>query len=322
MRPTPSIILCAVTLVLAVNPAAATQDRQQDQVHAEMVETLKAYAVYKMGLYDEAFERWLALAEKGNAQGILNIGNMYQEGKGVPADAAKAFAWFLKGAEQGDPHCLLNVARAYASGLGVGRDGEAAERYFREAAGAGSNEAQRHVGKAHLAKGATEEARYWLRRAADNGDAEAVLLLGGLPGAAPADRIGPDAPEWAGVKALVEDLDAAASVRDPAGLTAQLASDAKVEVKLPGEPQHRAMSTGELQGLWRATFDSTNRYRFTRARFDAERAGGDVRITSVIDEYLTTDAKTRHLRLDEVMVVSFVGSEPSIRSLRLTVTPV
>ena len=52
----------------------------QARIHTEMVEALEAYAYQKMGQHEQAFIKWMVLAEKGNAQGILNVANAYQDG--------------------------------------------------------------------------------------------------------------------------------------------------------------------------------------------------------------------------------------------------
>lgn len=120
-----------LTALIALAPYAIHSHAADDQaqVARNMIKTLEAYAVYKMGQYDLAFERYLELAEKGNRQGMMNVANMYAEGKGVPQNDGKAFQWYLRLAETGDRIGMEAAAAAYRSGQGVEMDTERA-RYW------------------------------------------------------------------------------------------------------------------------------------------------------------------------------------------------
>lgn len=116
-------VVMAVTFLMLLSPAVnGDESEQQMGVAREMVKVLEAYAVYKMGQYDLAFERYQALAKSGSHQGMYNLGNMYANGVGVEQDNAKAFEWYLKGAEAGDKLSMSAVAEAYAQGLGTEAD--------------------------------------------------------------------------------------------------------------------------------------------------------------------------------------------------------
>lgn len=123
-----------VTLIPHATTAHASDD--QTRVARDMIRTLEAYAVYKMGQYDLAFERYLALAEDGNRQGMLNVANMYSEGKGVAQSDSKAFSWYRKAAEIGDRTSMEEIASAYRTGKGVQKNAERA-RYWEMRAQAG-----------------------------------------------------------------------------------------------------------------------------------------------------------------------------------------
>lgn len=168
----PRIIrLVAFSLIISTISWAG-QNQGQDRNQREMVEALEAYAVFKMGRHEEAFEAWLALAQKGNTQGMLNVGNMYQTGQGVEQDSAKARYWYQQGAAQGDSNAWLALAQLAESG-----DSKTAIRLYQRAAQAGSTEAQRHVAQHLLAHNQTQAACIWLQRATDQDDDEARVLL-------------------------------------------------------------------------------------------------------------------------------------------------
>ena len=61
-------------------------------------------------------------AEQGDARAQYNLGGMYREGRGVPPDAAGAVAWYRRAAEQGHTRAQYNLGGMYAEGLGVPPD--------------------------------------------------------------------------------------------------------------------------------------------------------------------------------------------------------
>lgn len=76
---------------------------------------------------------------------------------------------------------MIWLSMFYEEGLGVPPDPVRAEAIMREAAESGYSVAQYHLGAALLARAGSPEqrteARVWLRRAADQGDADAAALL-------------------------------------------------------------------------------------------------------------------------------------------------
>lgn len=158
-----------------------------DRASTEAVESLKAYAVYKAGDYEQARELWLSLAERGNTTAMNNLANMYEQGQGVAQDRVKAAEWLRRAAELGDPVAQLNLGLAYEKGLGVERDNHNAARWFQEAAEQGDKDAQFNLGvmlataygegpdKATAAE--VEQAVHWLRKAAAQNHPEAGPFL-------------------------------------------------------------------------------------------------------------------------------------------------
>ena len=56
---------------------------------------------YEKGNYDQAIELFLPLATQGNANAQYNLGLMYDEGKTVTQDYARAYMWFSLAASKG-----------------------------------------------------------------------------------------------------------------------------------------------------------------------------------------------------------------------------
>lgn len=129
-----SVAFFAFFLVSAPVVAGSVNDSDdQTRIARDMVKALQAYAVYKMGQYDEAFERYCELAERGNSQGILNVANMYAAGLGTAQDLEKAFEWYMTAAEKGDVIGMEAVADAYREGQGVAQSSSKADDWLARA---------------------------------------------------------------------------------------------------------------------------------------------------------------------------------------------
>ena len=59
-------------------------------------------AAYHNGDYNAALRLWRPLADHGNAAAQFNLGVMYNNGRGVPRDYARAYMWFSLAAASGD----------------------------------------------------------------------------------------------------------------------------------------------------------------------------------------------------------------------------
>jgi TPR repeat protein len=128
---------------------------------------------YAQKLYQQA-------AAKGIAAASYNLGRLLQ--RGLPADKrdpAKALAAYEKAARAGDP--FARVAMAYLvpeNDLAAGS--RAAEEWMKAAAAQGLADAQLALGRLQRGRaGAPQEhdARAWLRKAAEGGNAAAAFLL-------------------------------------------------------------------------------------------------------------------------------------------------
>ena len=148
----------------------------------------------KNGDYSTALKEFLPLARQGNADAQFNLGNMYQNGEGVPQDDKEAARWYRLAAEQEDAGVAaaiaqLNLGIMYHEGLGVPQDDKEAARWYRLAAEGGLTFAQANLGiMYHEGLGVPQdykEAARWFRSAAEQnaqlkfkGEAVAQLGLG------------------------------------------------------------------------------------------------------------------------------------------------
>ena len=130
-----------------------------------------AQAAYDRGRYATALEIWQPLAEQGNADAQVGLGNLFLGGYGLARDDRAAMEWFRKAAEQGSTvgqfsfgslyygrkefgaaatwyrraaeqgHAVaqLRLGKMYAEGLGVDRDDVRAYKWFSIAAARGAD---------------------------------------------------------------------------------------------------------------------------------------------------------------------------------------
>lgn len=157
-----------------------------------------------------------AEAARGRADAVATLGWMYETGKGVAEDSAKAASLYRSAAAQGDafgqwrmgvmidegriagshaeavalfreaaakksPGALASLGVMYATGRGVERDYEASMRYYQAAARRGSAHGLQGIGVLYangqgVGRNMNEALAHWLVAAAA-GDEEAMKLL-------------------------------------------------------------------------------------------------------------------------------------------------
>jgi TPR repeat protein len=84
--------------------------------------------------YSEALRWFRKAAEDGMVTANYRIGQIYQQGWGVPQDYAEAARWFRKGAERGDFDAQEEMGHIYEIGQGVPQDKVEAHMWWNLAA--------------------------------------------------------------------------------------------------------------------------------------------------------------------------------------------
>ena len=121
-------------------------------------------------------------AEQGHAPGQAALGFMYDTGRGVEQDDAEAVRWFRRSADLRHARGQHNLGVMYREGRGVERDYEEAVRWFRRAAEQGNALGQASLGSMYRdGRGVEQNAREairWFRRSADQGNSYGQAYLG------------------------------------------------------------------------------------------------------------------------------------------------
>jgi hypothetical protein len=177
-------------------------------------------------------------AEHGNANAQFNLGVMYENGRGVDKDEAKAVEYYSKAAWQGQDDAQFNLGNMYFDGRGVAKDDSKAVAWWQRAAEQGhvealvvlsalekkaeeaerlkKAEAEEKAREASIAEGAEHlkkaEAKE-IRKAAEQGNVHAQFLLGvRYEGGVGVDKDEAKAVEWYSKAAGQGDVEALAAL--------------------------------------------------------------------------------------------------------------
>ncbi len=93
------------------------------------------YVTYDRADYATSLKVWLPLAEKGDMQAQIYVGEIFEKGIGVPPDYISAANWYQKAADQGSARAQISLGFLYERGLGVKRDLNSALNWYRKASG-------------------------------------------------------------------------------------------------------------------------------------------------------------------------------------------
>jgi uncharacterized protein len=158
------------------------QARSENDTNAVL--NLKAYAVFKMGQYDEAKAMWEDLAKKGNTTALINLANLFEQGNGVKKDKKEALKYIQKAAELNDDRAQYELGIEYEKGIYIQRDISKAEYWLKKACENENSDAYlaygimlataKGKGVENITSEQKSEALKWLKLAKQEGKSEAV----------------------------------------------------------------------------------------------------------------------------------------------------
>ena len=90
----------------------------------------KGLAAARSGDFETALREWTPLAEGGYLYAQFNLGQIYNNGDGVPQDYKTAVKWFSLAAEQGHELAQYNLGVNYYEGKGVPQDYKTALKWY------------------------------------------------------------------------------------------------------------------------------------------------------------------------------------------------
>ena len=139
----------------------------------------------KRGADDDVLQYYEQSAAKGSVDAQLTLGHLHYHGaRGLPADAAKAFAYYSKAASAGEPAAFAHLGNMYAQGVGTDQDNATALEYFRRGAARDHPPSQNGLGfmymHGHGVARDFKKALEYFKTAAERGNAEAQFNLGAM----------------------------------------------------------------------------------------------------------------------------------------------
>jgi len=88
--------------------------------------------------YAKAREWFTKAANKGNADAMCKLGDLYYYGRGAATDYAKALEWYTKAADKGNADAMNGLGRLYYNGYGVTQNYTKAREWWTKAANKGN----------------------------------------------------------------------------------------------------------------------------------------------------------------------------------------
>jgi len=166
--------------------------------------------------YGAAYAEFKTLADQGDPDAQVNLGNLYMRGLGVAQDYAAAFDWYRKAADQNNAVAEGKLGILHYYGLGTIRDSDQAAKCFRKAAEQGEASAQTVLGTLYAqGEGVIRdpvEAYFWLTLAFDYGSEGAAQTRASV-----AEEMSPG--EIAEALTKVEEWKRKKGIPDPGGMS-------------------------------------------------------------------------------------------------------
>ncbi len=115
--------------VWAINYGMASGNISIKHTYDKLMSSMNPGMIYQYIMYNKDPEKKTQLleilekiAESGNIDAILKLGNMYRDGVRVQSDSKKALYWYNKGAKMGNVFCQMRAGEMYRDGKGTNID--------------------------------------------------------------------------------------------------------------------------------------------------------------------------------------------------------
>lgn len=141
----------------------------------------KGMQAYQERDYFTALGALYPLAQEGDPQAQRQVGIMFANGQGVPADGEAAARWLERAARQEDIDAQRLLGRMLSQGRYLARDTEQARRWLERAAANGDPNAQFYLASLYQTsemQGSRQAAFEWMKAAAEQGHLAAQGNLG------------------------------------------------------------------------------------------------------------------------------------------------
>jgi TPR repeat protein len=141
----------------------------------------KSRAAYQVENYEAARKDLEELARRGFPEAMTKLGEMYVAGNGMKPDPQKGLALFRQAeAQEKYPPAIIDIGQAYRLGVGVPKSAAKAKEYFERALALGDADAYAQLGLLEQDAKHYATAEDYFNKAINAGDGNAWRLLGDL----------------------------------------------------------------------------------------------------------------------------------------------
>lgn len=170
------LFLLSASVVVAMM-SSARQTRAQAPGEAIFQ---RAIARYRAGDHAGAAVLVRQAADAGNPTATYEMGYLYENGDGVPKDAARSAEWYMRGARMGNAASEAAVGQLYENGNGVRENWDTAAQWYMKSAKQGYVMGEFRLGRAYqYGVGIPIDinaAKQWYDRAAAQGDSQSEFF--------------------------------------------------------------------------------------------------------------------------------------------------
>jgi len=175
------MVLCVAILTCYAGEASTNKSASQIIDDSSTAEFRQGMEAYQKQQYSSALRYFRQAAGRGDVEAIVQMGLMYDFGRGVCQNYTEAMRWYLKAAEKGEPRAMYLVGHMYEFGEGVPVNADEAFFWYLKSARQGHASAQFEIGKV-LTRSSPDTHRYqdgikWLQLAAGQCHTKAADLL-------------------------------------------------------------------------------------------------------------------------------------------------
>lgn len=163
-------------------PASSTE--QNALADAALLDALydEGLELQRSGSPEDAIQRFREAAERGHGPAAFELGEAYNEGRGVDQDLNAGAKWINAAAARGERRAQYSVGAAYYNGNNVEQDYVRAANYLTDAAKQDYAPAQYLLAECYVnGRGVTRNlawAARWYGKAAEQGDADGAFSYG------------------------------------------------------------------------------------------------------------------------------------------------
>jgi TPR repeat protein len=181
------------TMFRLASDVGDSKNKEEARKYRVSAEAGEPWAMYNLGvMYDigrgveqndaKAVYWYRAGAKAGHVSAMFRLGVMYANGRGVERSDVEAVRWYRAGAEAGDANAMVNLGWMYDSGRGVEQSDVEAVRWYRAGAEARNAIAMFHLGWNYANGCGVEqsdvEAVRWYRAGAEAGNTSGMTNIG------------------------------------------------------------------------------------------------------------------------------------------------